>query len=152
MAVEEHARDFVGRRADGRDQHRQRVVLVILHLDVAGFEPPLDESCGRNQLLSTGGVVGDQALSQYALVYHREELTVRRLAAPPACRESTVPPGASGGSHFEERLPTALVPLSDPSPLGVVAGVLELALGLLEAVAQRSGIELGLLMSLLGPQ
>src|SRR5205085_3878514 len=93
MAVEDHARDLVGRRADGRDQHRQRVVLVILHLDVAGFEPPLDESCGRNQLLSTGGVVGDQALSQYALVYHREELTVRRLAAPPACRESTVPQG-----------------------------------------------------------
>src|SRR5437868_14891842 len=51
--------------------------------------------------------------------------------------------GASGGSHFEERLPTALVPLSDPSPLGVVAGVLELALALLDAVAQLSRIELG---------
>ncbi len=38
-------------RPDLGDQHRQAVVLDLVHLDVAGFEPSLDESCGRDQLL-----------------------------------------------------------------------------------------------------
>src|SRR2546430_1272826 len=59
VPMEDDARNLVGWRADGRDQHRQRVVLVMLHLDAAGFEPPLHESCGRNQLLRARSVVGD---------------------------------------------------------------------------------------------
>jgi hypothetical protein len=37
---------------------------------------------------------------------------------------------------FQERLPAALVPLRYPSALGVIARIPELALGLLQPVAQ----------------
>ena len=64
MAVEDDARAVVrlGGRSDLRHQDGQAVVIVVAHLDVAGFEPPLDESCRRDDLLGAGGVVGNQAL------------------------------------------------------------------------------------------
>ena len=51
-------------------QHRRPVVVVLAHLDVAGFQPALHESGGGTQPVRAGGVVADQPLGQYQLVNH----------------------------------------------------------------------------------
>ena len=51
VAVEDHARRALPAGADLGDQHRQAVVIVIAHLDIAGFEPTLDESCGCDEIV-----------------------------------------------------------------------------------------------------
>ena len=70
MAVEDDARNLSLARADLGHQHRQPVVLVIVDFDIAGFEPTLDESCGRYQDFRARRVVADQPLSQDPFINH----------------------------------------------------------------------------------
>ena len=70
MAVQDHAGGVLAGGTDLRHQYGQPVVIVVLDLDVTGFEPPLDKSCGGNELLGPRGVVGDQPLGQNSFVDH----------------------------------------------------------------------------------
>ena len=90
-------------------------MLVLVHSDVAGFEPSLRESCGCNELLLLGGVVADQPLGQQAFVDH-----------PSKSRTALA-------RDAQERLQALLVALCNATALGVIAGVGDLTLGLLEA-------------------
>jgi hypothetical protein len=71
VAVQNDARDSrrVARTHLG-DENRQPVVVVLLHFDVAGFEPTLDESCGGHKVFRPRGVIRDKPLSQDTLVDH----------------------------------------------------------------------------------
>ena len=63
----------------------------------AGFEPSLDESCGRDEVLRAGGVVADQPLGEDSLINHPPprivELGEGGRSAPPRC--AGTPPSAS---------------------------------------------------------
>jgi hypothetical protein len=59
-------------------QYREAVVIVFADLDIAGFEPSLDKSCGGDEVVGPGGVVTDQSLRQVSLIDHAAN-KVRRL-------------------------------------------------------------------------
>ena len=87
-----------------------------------GIRATLDESCGGDEIVGPRGVVADQPLGQVALVDHQRP--ARSLARSAILRNG---------------LPAALVALGHAAALGVLAGLLELVLGLLQALlaAQR---------------
>src|SRR5205807_3813678 len=103
------------------NQHGQAVVIQFLNFDVSGFEPSLDESCGGDELLLARGVVADQAFGENLLVKH------------PAKDRA----GGLSLCYSQKLLEAGLVPLGDPPRFGVLPRLLELALSLLEPLAER---------------
>src|SRR5207302_4393601 len=99
-------------------------------------EPSLDESCGRHQLLGPRGVIRDQAFGEDSLIEH-----------PPKDRGGRLTAG-----DLQELLEPGLVALGDAPFLAVLARLLECALGLLEALPERRGIERAGLVRLLYEQ
>ena len=128
MSVQDHARD-TGRPGgtDLREQHRQPVVIMAVHLDVAGFEPSLHKSCGGDKLFRARGVIRDQPLRQDSLVQHRPRIGPRLVRL--LMTRSTF-------GDQQEPLEPALIPLRHAPALSVIAGRLELALGALQPLAQ----------------
>jgi len=56
-------------RAGARHDHGQPVVIAVDDVDIARFQPALDEPGGGPQLVRLGRVVGHQALGQNAFVH-----------------------------------------------------------------------------------
>src|SRR2546421_13045447 len=56
VTVQDHRRyALCGAWPDLRQEYWESVVVVINHFDVTGFEPALDESCGRNEIVRPRG-------------------------------------------------------------------------------------------------
>ena len=140
MAVEHDAGSVAIARSNLGHQDRKAVVVVIVHLYVAGFEPTLDESCGCDEIVGLRGVVADQPLGEDPLVNHALETLG---AAPDASirRDHHRRRHSGALGDLEERLPTEFVALREPSALGVLAGLLERVLGLLQPRAELLDIE-----------
>ena len=156
------------RGTDLRHQHGQPVVIVVLDLDVAGFEPALDKSCGGNELLGPRGVVGDQPLGQNSFVDHPPDQWLRRALEPSAMtrnrssrslsrsatrRRSLSSPADSSSCSASRSRSRSSEALSSPGLMGLldedqraVVGDLQVALGLGEA----DDLGLGLVQTQLG--
>jgi hypothetical protein len=67
VAVEDDRGTLVG--ANRGSQDRQPVVQGCFNVDVAGLQPPLHEARRALNPFGGGGVVGDEALAENALVH-----------------------------------------------------------------------------------